>query len=380
MGDSLLVNFVYAQQVGHTIEALHYAHGYHVADPSRRISLVLNARTATELAALAPFVEQTYPIGVDLFDADAKPDLAGVPSTWDWIVSDARSVDPGQRQMFPGLAAHHEAVGKLEVRRGRGLAGFKLPPSYAPGEHLRLTLPDERRERAAARYDGSDDGGGPRIAILPGGSAARSFYPSVRSWELIIAALLRRYPDATFCLVGKVREDERTSTTFSRAELDQLLAAMPRSVDVVDEPLLDQVGAVNACDVLISPHSGFSMIALAFGTPWLTIGGNRWPEYFFNGVPFYTVIPDLDRFPCYTMFEPDPPSVEDDGERMPSMSRARIEDDLDEIVSGVERLVERTWDYETALRDHATRWLPVVGGDPQLLFSLDNVLANALST
>jgi len=154
---------------------------------------------------------------------------------------------------------------------------------------------------------------------------------------------------------------------------------MPRSVDVVDAPLLDQVAAVNACDVLVSPHSGFSMIALAFGTPWLTIGGNRWPEYFFNGVPFYTVIPDLDRFPAYKLFEPDPPSVEDDGERMPSMSRARIEADLDEIVSGAERLIERTWDYDTALRDHATRMLPVVGGDPAMLWSLDNVLAKALA-
>jgi hypothetical protein len=375
VGDSLLVNFVYAQQVGHVIEALHYAHGYHVADPSRRISLALNARTATELAALAPFIERTYPIGVDLFDADARPDLTGVPSTWDWIVTDSRSVDPAQQQLFPGLAAYHEAVGTFEVRQGRGLTGFKLPPSYAPGQHLRLTLPDDVRERAAKRYDG----GGPRIAILPGGSAPRSFYPSVRSWELIIAALLRRYPDATFCLVGKVHEDERTSTTFTRAELDQLLAAMPRSVDVVDAPLLDQVGAVNACDVLVSPHSGFSMIALAAGTPWLTIGGNRWSEYFFNGVPFYTVIPDLDRFPSYTQMGEDPPAVEDDGERMPSMSRPRIDADLEEIVSGAERLVERTWDYATALRDHATRMLPVVGGDPQRLWSIDNVLVKALA-
>ena len=30
----LLVNFFCAQQVGHAIEALHYANGYHAADPS----------------------------------------------------------------------------------------------------------------------------------------------------------------------------------------------------------------------------------------------------------------------------------------------------------------------------------------------------------
>lgn len=137
MGDSLLVNFVYAQQVGHVIEALHYAHGYHVADPSRRISLALNARTATELAALAPFVEQTYPIAVDLFDADARPDLAGLPSTWDWIVSDSRSVDPGQQQLFPGLAAHHEAVGRLLVTTAEARGSRSCPAAVRPAHSTR---------------------------------------------------------------------------------------------------------------------------------------------------------------------------------------------------------------------------------------------------
>ena len=51
---SVLVNFVYCHPVGHAIEALHYCHGYHRADPGLRIGLALNADTPTELAALCP--------------------------------------------------------------------------------------------------------------------------------------------------------------------------------------------------------------------------------------------------------------------------------------------------------------------------------------
>jgi hypothetical protein len=39
--ESVLVNFWYAQPVGHAVEALHYCLGYHRADPARHVSLML---------------------------------------------------------------------------------------------------------------------------------------------------------------------------------------------------------------------------------------------------------------------------------------------------------------------------------------------------
>lgn len=370
VSSTLLVNFVYCQPIGHAVEALHYAHGYHRADPDRRISVALNQATAHELAGYAEFVEQTYPIPVDVFDgaADHSAALATLPSTWDVVVSDFRGYDPAQRSLFPGLASWFDAS-TAWLGGQQGFAGFPKPVPYSPGEHLRLALPAD-----TARFPAD----GPRIAILPGGSSPRAYYPSLRSWELIVTALAEQFPTATFCLVGKLRPDERTSTTFTREELDRLRAAMPRSVDVVDEPLVKQLGAVAACDMLVSPHTGFGMVALAVGTPWLTIGGNRWPEYFFNGVPFYTVIPDVDRFPCYNLMAGDPPMITDDGERSPSMSRTRIEADLGRIVEGADRLVGGRWDFDTALHDHATRMLTALGGDRSRLWSIDNVLVDAL--
>ena len=62
MSERVLVNFFYAYPVGHAVEALHYAHGHHRADPTREISVALNAETAVELADLCPCVQTAYAI------------------------------------------------------------------------------------------------------------------------------------------------------------------------------------------------------------------------------------------------------------------------------------------------------------------------------
>ena len=54
--------------------------------------------------------------------------------------------------------------------------------------------------------------------------------------------------------------------------------------------------------MFLSPHTGFGMAALAVGTPWLALSGGRWFEYFFNRVPFRSIIPDLERYPSFTQF------------------------------------------------------------------------------
>ncbi|SES45892.1 ADP-heptose:LPS heptosyltransferase [Actinokineospora terrae] len=343
----LLVNFVYCHPLGHAIEALHYAHGYHVANPDARISVALNAATPVELASLCPFVEEVYPVPVDVFDGDATFDLSGLPRDFDHYVNDVRGFLPDQRAIFPGLGAYYDAA-KAHFTGEFGIAGHN-GPAYAAAQHLRLAVTPIPRA------------GHPRVALLPGGSADRSLYPSVRSWELIIAALTGRFPDAEFVLVGKLAADGRTATTYTAAELAAIRAAMPRSRSVVDAPLVEQLATVAACDVLVSPHSGFGMAALAVGTPWLTIAGNRWPEYYFTGVPFYSVLPDITRFPCYTTMGPDPDPVDDDGPRSPSMSYERVTGDLPEIVDGAAKLIERRWPYRDALVDHVSR-MSIVGG------------------
>jgi hypothetical protein len=374
-GRSVLVNFVYCHPVGHAIEALHYCHGYHRADPGLRIGLALHAGTPTELAALCPYIGDVYPVALDLFDP--APDaglLDRIPAGWDWVVDDDRGHQAPQRALFPGLAAYYDLAADRFSAAGSvlGRAGA-APPRYSAGEPFRLRLPGPALASAQRRLRDAAPGAGPRIGVLPAGSGPRGNYPSVRSWQLVLGALSRRWPRAQFCLLGKLRQDGRTATSFGRAELDELAGSVPSSVDAVDLPLIDELAVVASCDVFVSPHTGFGMAALAVGTPWLSIAGNLWPEYYFNGVPFYSVLPDLRRFPAYTGLGPAPEPVDDDGPRAPSMCRERIKADLDEITEGAARLIERRWPAEEATADHVSRMLALRGGDGDRIWSVDAV-------
>jgi hypothetical protein len=183
---------------------------------------------------------------------------------------------------------------------------------------------------------------------MPAGSGDRSLYPSVQSWRLIISALAERLPDVRFALIGKLRRDGRTTTTLVRDEVAELLAHPSRPLDCFDLALTDQLAIVEACDVFLSPHTGFGMAALAVGTPWLTISGGRWFEYYFNHVPFRSILPDVTRYPAFSQFEP---ALIQDG-RTPSMSDARIGEDLDRIAHAAGELLTQAVSYEQCLRDY----------------------------
>ena len=151
--DLLLVNFFYAHPVGHAIEALRCCLGYHAADPSLGISLLLNGATPTELAACCPFVERTY--GVDYTDflgrvGDASASLAVVPRDWDYVVDSWRAREPAQMQ-FAGMRAFTEAADRhLRARISRGVAGAESP-EYRRGCRLRLDLPWTRASERGAK-------------------------------------------------------------------------------------------------------------------------------------------------------------------------------------------------------------------------------------
>ncbi|MFC0437892.1 hypothetical protein [Kutzneria buriramensis] len=358
---SVLVNFVYAHAVGHAVEALQYCRGYHAADPSRRIGLVLNADTPAELATWCPFIDEVHTIELDLFDpaTDTRDQLAKITKDWDHVVGDHRMSLPEQRAFFPGLAAYYDQADAYFTGI-KGSAGGQ-PPSYLPKQPLRLNLPEQPR-----------DG----FAVLLGGSAKREMYPSVSSWRLILAALADRFPGAAITLLGKLAKDGRTSTTYTRDEYERLAAAVPGARLALDLPLRDQLSLVGASRVFLSPHTGFGMVALATGTPWLCLAGNRWPEFYFNdGVPFYSVLPDRARFPCYTMFGSDPEPVDDEGPRAPSMSAARIRADLPELLDAAALLVAGDLGYAAALAGHRDRLARCWGGDRSMMWSLDNVLS-----
>lgn len=378
MPERLLVNYWYAHPVGHAVEGLRYCLGYKAANPELSVSLLLNGATPVELARLCPFVDEVYGVAFTSFTDvpnDPAAALTAVPRDWDWVVENHRARQ-ASHAAIPGFAAFFDAAHRHFVPlHGTGVAGAE-PPAYRPHEQLRLEPPADAREAAAAMLpaDGLVIG-----AVLAGSSADRHLYPSTRSWEVILRALSRRHPDAVFCLIGKLGADGRTTSRITRAEVDRLLAAVP-AVDCFDRPLLEQLAVLERSALLVSPHTGLSFLASTVGTPWLAISGGNWHEYFFNGVPVYSLLPDPGRYPSFAWagLGAHPLAVieeDDDGEgpRTPSMSAARIREDLDELLDAADRLINGSLGYEQALRDYFPRLLAAYRGDRNRVFSFDNI-------
>ncbi len=376
-GERLLVNFFYAHPVGHAIEALHYCLGHHLADPTREVSVALNAATAVELASFCPFVSHAYAIEHPLLEPclDSAARQARIPRRWDWVLDDFRREQDVQLAMFPGLRDYYLTSDQLLTSTHRRSYVGSRAPGYVPHQQLRLELPEAARDAAARRFaERARQSGGGRIALMPAGSGERALYPSVASWLVILDTLADAFPGIEIALIGKRRHDTRTTTSIGSGELAELLAHGSGVLDCFDLGLPEQLAVVQECDLFLAPHTGFGMAALAVGTPWLALSGGRWFEYFFNRVPFRSIIPDPERYAGFTQFAPAAVVNDDgDGPRTPSMTAARVRDDIDRILAAAQELLDGSLTYEQSLRDYFATLLTAYGGDASAIWSIDGV-------
>ncbi|MGH3939289.1 MAG: glycosyltransferase family 9 protein [Pseudonocardiaceae bacterium] len=374
--DRALVNFFYAHPVGHAVEALHYCLGHHAAAPEREVAVVLNAATAVELASFCPFVTAAYSFDHPFVESctDSAARLAHLPREWDWVLDDFRRYQDIQLSLFPGLRDYYEATDRhLNARQGRTVVGAQVA-GYLPHQQLRFALPEPIRAAARHRLGGDGVDHPRRIAVMPAGSSDASLYPSPSSWCLILDALTDAFPGAQIVLVGKLTQDGRTATSLGSNELTDLLAHRSHPVNCFDIVLAEQLAVVEACDLFLAPHTGFGLAALAVDTPWLALSGGRWFEYFFNQVPFRSILPDTERYPSFSQFDPVTTVIDgDEGPRIPSMSRARIQHDLERIVVAAGELISGSLSYEQALQDYFPALLAAHHGDSSAIWSIDGV-------
>ena len=331
----------------------------------------LNAATAVEPAAFSPTVAAAHPIDHPFVEPCPAGRPAAVPRDRDWVVDDTRRRQRIQSELFPGMRDSYAAPDvHLRTPGGRRSVVGATRAGYLWHQRLRLDLPVDARNAAGQRLAAERPAGG-RTAVLPGGSSDRSLYPSVASWLLVLDALTDAFPGVR---LGWLARDARSSTSLDAGDLRALLAHRSRPVDCVDVPLPEQLAVVEACDLFLAPHTGFGMAALAVGTPWLAISGGRWFEYYFDHVPFRSVLPDPDRFPSFSQFDPAAVVLDgDDGLRTPSMTRARIARDLDRIVTAAGELIRGSLTYEHALRDYFPALRTALGGDASAIWSIDGV-------
>jgi hypothetical protein len=370
---TLLVDHWYSHAVGHVIEALRRCQGYHACDPGLEIALVLNRASPTEVALCAPFVADVYGVAFTSFGAPVGSPgraLRRVPRDWDHVVHHHAVTEPEQLTAFEGLRRYYEAAERhFRARLSVGVAGAP-PPPYAPHQQLRLVLPERDRERARLELAGRR-----AVALMPAGSGARYLYPSTASWLAILEALERRWPGMVVVLVGRLARGARTTSGITRGEVDRL-ACRPNAIDAFDRGILEQLALVEASSLFVSPHTGFGFGALAVDTPWLTLSGGDWHEYFFNGVPFHSVLPKSRETPAFARSGPLPmidADADGEGPRAVAMGAARIRQDLDELVDAAVALMEGHVTYEAALADYFPRLLDAYGGDASLIHTFEDV-------
>ena len=257
---------------------------------------------------------------------------------------------------------------------GSDLVGSPLP-GYVSHQQLRLELPET----------GAGSGGAP-VRLAAGAVRRRADRGDARrlrrslavssagAWLVILDALTDAFPGVEIALIGKLRRDTRTSTSLAPRRARRAARARSRPLDCFDVELTEQLAVVEACDLFLAPHTGFGMAALAVGTPWLALSGGRWFEYFFNRVPFRSIIPDPERYPCFTQFAP----ARRRGRwrrRRPDAEHVRgaVHDDLDRIVAAARELLDGSLSYERSLCDYFTALLAVHGGDASAIWSIDGV-------
>ncbi len=126
--------------------------------------------------------------------------------------------------------------------------------------------------------------------------------------------------------------------------------------------------------MFLAPRTGFGLAALAVGTPWPALSGGRWFEYFFSRVPFRSVIPDTEPYPCFTKVDPAATLGDgDEGIRTPSMSSALVREDLGRLVAAADELLCGSVTHERALKDYVTDLVAACAGERSAIWSMDNV-------
>ena len=362
---SILVNHVYYSPVGHVVEAIRYARGFHDANPGSEVHVALSDGAPWELCAGAPWIAGVYRIPVaDPGSCDLS--VPEMPREWDYIVDNNLMVledespgllvrpdgyQPPQRgwEEEATIAYYARAGSELTARKGRGVRfpQMALPSGLGYDADANATLEVPAGSRAfAARYAH----GGTKICILPAGSGPAAQYPGAESWIAIIGALRERFPAARFYLTGARgggRHQHLTTTRYLDDGLTRILASGDDLVDCYDVGLWHQAALLETCDLLVSPHSGFSFLASCVGTPWLTVSGGNWPESFFNGVPFYSVLPDNPEYPYVGAYDYDY-----DGPTIPDMRHERLLARIPDLLAGAAFLLDPATTYEAALARH----------------------------
>ena len=367
---------MYYNPVGHAVEALKVAKGYHLANPDFEIHLALNSRTAYELADVCPWIEQVYP--VDTLEVEKlgtkAPSITQISSEWDYVVVDERTVNSSLPFSSDLRAFHHRANEYFQARQWKGHKNQQSPdgyPKYVPDAKIDL-IPPEEAQTFVKQYEHF----GPKFSVLLAGSSLETIYPKIEWWIHLFEALSNELPESRFFVTG-VKPDERRRTAtlaYTSEDLERLFTECPQTVDCYDTGLWNQLALIKSSDVFIAPHTGFAFLAPCVGTPWLAVSGVRWPDYMFNQTPFYSVLPDCRSYPCWQTMKESCQKRITENQPVLCMETQQLDLKMPELIHGARLLRDHGFTYQKAVHLHREKII-ASGIDRNQTFSFDNSVA-----
>ncbi len=360
MKKKLLLNWVYYRPVGHAIEPLKLAKGYKIANKNLDIYLLLNSESPIELAMACPWIKKTYSISlkeVEEFGNKAKC-LQKIPKKWDYISIDNRARNLNKNYNHPDLVKTQEVlnkifiakIGKGYVEQSGGHDSSILPIKANP----KITLPIPQKAKEFAKKFKHK---GPTIAIMLGGSAGDKQSPSIEMWLKICLALYKSIPNLKIYFTGISKSnDGRTSTKgFALDDVGSLISKLSNAEKVYDVGLWNQIAFISKCDIFLSPHTGFAFIPPLVGTSWLEIATCPWPAYFFNDLPFYSVLPKCNSYPSRHITEKGCGKLLKENKKAICVSDKLLEKKIPEIVKGAKLLLTSGFTYGKAIKLHLSK-------------------------
>ena len=358
----LLINFVYYPPVGHLLEVIKHSHGYYEANKDLEISLLVNSETPIELAQSCSWIKKVYPISVEEVSLlDEASCLQSIPKDWDYVLTDPRVKNPKPESETDHLANCQLILQKVFVgkeitditpkRSGRENDDVSLTQliPYKLNSHIELPIPKES-EKYVKKYLHN----GPVITILPSGSAGYRQSPSLQIWEEICLALSEAIPNLKINFTGVTKsQNGRTVTEGIKLEdIDNLVSKLSKAENCFNIGLWNQIALIKASNILCSPHTGFSFISQVVGTPWLTISGCPWPEYFFNDTKFYSVLPDCGSYPSKGNETEGCGKLLAQGKKSVCMQDESLRKKIPKIIEGAKMLLDKTFNYDKSINLH----------------------------
>lgn len=376
----LLVNWVYYPPAGHVVEALKHAYAYFLPNQEQvEVSLLLNAASTPALTEPCGWLSKVYPVSVAevIADQDQAACLQAIPKDWDYIVHDPRT----HADTFIPNWDEPELIATQQVLRGlfqatqwqcesggfqlhwddQGLRGADTPLPYLANAKMPYPTPPAAQLFVQCyRHDG------PKLCILLRSGAGIAQSPSMLAWAEICTALIAAIPNLRIYVTGlsEAGEGERGREIVTKQEIDQLAAQLPQVVNCYDIGMWNQIALIEMCDLFCSPHTGFAFVSQLVNTPWLVIAGCPWCEYQFNGVPFYSALPNCEHYPAQERVTTECGRRWVEERQVVCMEDQNIRNRLSDIVVGAHLLLEKRLTFAEACQSHVDK-LKAAGRDPQ---------------